>query len=56
MVITAFAREANELELTAAKNFLEKHASQNGLTIRDVALWEDFAHALVNKKEFIFQR
>ncbi len=56
MYLTAFAREASPLELNAAINFLEKHASQNALTVRDEALWEDFAHALVNKKEFIFQR
>ncbi len=56
MYLTAFAREASPLELKATCNFLEKHASLNALTIRDVALWEDLAHALVNKKEFIFQR
>ena len=56
MVMTAFNREASELELTASRAFLESHAVQNELTIRDSVLWEDFAHALVNKKEFIFQR
>ena len=56
MYLTAFAREASPLELHAALNFLERHASQNALTVRDEALWEDFAHVLVNKKEFIFQR
>ena len=56
MMMTAFAREANAHELTAVRSFLEKHATQNGLAIGDEALWEDFAHALVNKKEFIFQR
>ena len=56
MYLTAFAREASPPELKAALTFLERHASQNALTVRDEALWEDFAHALVNKKEFIFQR
>lgn len=56
MFLTAFAREASPLELNAAFNFLEKHASQNALTVHEDALWEDFAHVLVNKKEFIFQR
>ncbi len=56
MMMTAFARESNALELTAVRSFLEKYATQNGLAIGDEALWEDFAHALVNKKEFIFQR
>ena len=56
MVMAAFARPATDSELTTARNFLDKHASLNGLSLRDVALWEDFAHALVNKKEFIFQR
>ena len=40
IVMMALAREAKaSVELTAAKNFLEKHASQNGLIIREVALW-----------------
>ena len=56
MMMTAFAREASALELSAARRFLEKHAAQNGLAIGDEALWEDFAHTLINKKEFIFQR
>ena len=56
MYLTAFAREASPLELKATDNFLEKHASLNSLTMRDESLWEDLAHALVNKKEFIFQR
>ena len=56
MVMTAFSRPATDLELIAARKFLDKHASGNGLSVRDSALWEDFAHALVNKKEFIFQR
>jgi len=56
MMMTAFAREANALELSAVRSFLDKHAAQNGLAIGDEALWEDFAHALINKKEFIFQR
>ena len=56
MIMTAFAREANEPELLAARTFLERHGRENGMTIGDESLWEDFAHALVNKKEFIFQR
>jgi len=56
MIMTAFTREANEPELLAARTFLERHGRENDMTIRDESLWEDFAHALVNKKEFIFQR
>ena len=56
MVMTAFSRHATDLELIAARKFLDKHATENGLAVRDTALWEDFAHALINKKEFIFQR
>lgn len=56
MVKTAFARDANEPELAAARVFLDRHGQENGLTIHDESLWEDFAHALINKKEFIFQR
>jgi len=56
MVMTAFSRQASEPELSAAQGFLQRHATANGWTIRDARLWEDFAHALINKKEFIFQR
>lgn len=56
MVMTAFAREANEPELAAARAFLDRHGRENNMTVRDESLWEDFAHALINKKEFIFQR
>jgi hypothetical protein len=56
MVMSAFSRAATDSELATSRNFLDKHASRNGLSLRDIALWEDFAHALVNKKEFIFQR
>ncbi|MCY2982776.1 MAG: PSD1 and planctomycete cytochrome C domain-containing protein [Planctomycetota bacterium] len=56
MVMSAFSRESNEPELAAARAFLNKHGQEFGMTIRDESLWEDFAHALVNKKEFIFQR
>ena len=56
MVMTAFAREASEPELAVARAFLDRHGRENGMTLRDESLWEDFAHALVNKKEFIFQR
>ena len=56
MVMAAFSRVATDLELATTRHFLDKHASRNGLSLQDIALWEDFAHALVNKKEFIFQR
>jgi len=56
MMMTAFARKTNEPELAAARAFLAQYAASNGLSLRDQALWEDFAHTLVNKKEFIFQR
>ena len=56
LVLTAYSREASAAELNAAKGFLERHAKQNGWTMQDDGLWQDFAHALINKKEFIFQR
>ncbi len=56
LVMTAYSRQASEAELHAAQQFLERHARSNGWSMHDAGLWEDFAHALINKKEFIFQR
>jgi hypothetical protein len=56
MYMTAFARSASDREIETARSFLEQYSRNHGLSIGDIALWSDFAHALVNKKEFVFER
>jgi cytochrome c553 len=46
---TAFARLPTEQETAAATNFLSADST-------DIDAWSDFAHALINTKEFIFLR
>ncbi len=54
----AYARPPSEAELKAALRFLESHASELGIAPErrrdDERLWADFAHVLINVKEFIF--
>ena len=49
MYETAFARQPSEAERRAAMSFLADPANRGDG-------WADFAHALVNTKEFIFLR
>lgn len=56
MYLSGFARRPSEKELQTAENFLETQATARGTTLNDFDLWADFAHALVNTKEFIFLR
>lgn len=49
MYRTAFARLPTEQEQLVASEFIGGHRE-------DVALWRDYAHALINTKEFIFLR
>lgn len=46
---TAFARLPTEPEAAAASEFLRENPT-------DISTWSDFAHALINTKEFIFLR
>jgi hypothetical protein len=54
----AYARPPSVAELKAALRFLEGHAGELGLPSErrrdDEQLWADFAHVLINVKEFIF--
>ena len=54
----AFARAATAEERLAAAEFLAAQAAQHGVSFaaapRHEATWADFAHALINTKEFIF--
>tara|TARA_Y100001933_G_scaffold246987_1_gene279288 strand:- start:30912 stop:34232 length:3321 start_codon:yes stop_codon:yes gene_type:complete len=54
----AFARAPTEQELDVAMNFVNQLAAarglQNGSWEKDTDLWADYAHVLLNTKEFIF--
>jgi hypothetical protein len=58
MYRTAYARPPSEAELRAALRFLDSHAQELGVPPKrrggDERLWADFAHVLINVKEFIF--
>jgi hypothetical protein len=56
MYESAYARTCTEAELKAARNYLLTQINNNHLSINDHALWTDFAHVLINKKEFIYLR
>ena len=56
MYRAAFARPPTPRELAVAVAFLTSQGSERGVEQNDVALWADFAHALINTKEFIFLR
>ena len=56
MYLTAFGRSPTESEQAAASQFLANQAKQRNVEPTDRQLWADFAHALVNAKEFIFLR
>jgi len=54
----AFARPATEREIRQARSFLEIQRAAYGLTheqgCRDLRVWTDFCHVLMNTKEFIY--
>ena len=58
MYLEAYARPPSEAELKAALRFLVSHAQELGVPPErrgcDERLWADFAHVLINVKEFIF--
>ena len=56
MYLSGFARHPTKQETKAAAAFLISQASKRSVTTEDPALWGDFAHVLVNTKEFIFLR
>ena len=56
MFLSAFARPSTEREVETAEQFLKTEAATRGVELSDPGLWADFAHALVNTKEFIFLR
>lgn len=56
MYLTGFGRQATPKESRAAIAFLDSKVSEFEVATEDTDLWADFAHILVNTKEFIFLR
>lgn len=56
MYQNAFARLPTTTELTIAMAYLENQKADGDANKNELRLWADFAHALVNTKEFIFLR
>ena len=56
MYASAFAREPTDQELAVAQAFLDSQREARQVDPDDAELWSDFAHALINTKEFIFLR
>lgn len=56
MYLSAFGRDPTKHEQLAASNFLSTQSIERGVSLLDRDLWSDFAHALINTKEFIFLR
>ena len=56
MYLSGFGRQPTKQENQAAAAFLTSQAAKRGVTTEDFGLWADFAHVLVNTKEFIFLR
>jgi mono/diheme cytochrome c family protein len=60
MYLTAFARTPTDVELSAAIGFVaelgELHKVPPADRLKHGRIWQDFAHALVNMKEFIYVR
>ena len=56
MYLTGFGRPPSVEEAHAAVTFLRSNAAKRKVVMEDVDLWADFAHVLVNTKEFIFLR
>ena len=56
LYLTGFGRYPTRQEGVAASSFLKSQASRRNVTLEDPTLWSDFAHVLVNTKEFIYLR
>ena len=56
MYQTAFARQPTPREIAVAQSFLDDQVKRRGVERDDPNVWADFAHALINTKEFIFLR
>jgi hypothetical protein len=53
---TGFARPPTPQEVAVSESYLAGQISERGVAQDDLQVWADFAHALINTKEFIFLR
>jgi hypothetical protein len=56
MYLTGFGRQSTPKESRTAIAFLDSKMNEFDVTTENTDLWADFAHVLVNTKEFIFLR
>ncbi|MBT5705989.1 MAG: DUF1553 domain-containing protein [Verrucomicrobia bacterium] len=56
MYLTGFGRQPTPKESRMAMAFLDSKVNELEVATEDTDLWADFAHVLVNTKEFIFLR
>jgi hypothetical protein len=56
MYLSGYGRPPTPKESEIAMAFLTSQASERNVSTADEELWADFAHVLVNTKEFIFLR
>ncbi len=56
MYQTAFARQPSVQEQAVALGYVKAQVAQSNADENNLQLWSDFAHALINTKEFIFLR
>lgn len=56
MYLAGFGRSPSAAEVHAASAFLSKQVAEQGVATDDLDLWANFAHVLVNTKEFIYLR
>lgn len=54
MFQAALGRSASEGELHAAADYIDAQSHARGIDADSIDVWADFAHALVNTKEFIY--
>ncbi|MCP4509036.1 MAG: hypothetical protein GY826_21900, partial [Fuerstiella sp.] len=56
MYLSGFGRRPTVEESQAAAAFLMSQSIEHDVTTEETDLWADFAHVLINAKEFIFLR
>lgn len=56
LYLAGFGRQPTKQESEVAVAYLKTQAKKRNVPIDEVGLWADFAHVLVNTKEFIFLR
>lgn len=54
MYQSAFARQPTVAEIETARQFFSATKSSDATPLQDDELWTDYAHALINTKEFVF--